>query len=54
MNEERIIQFYRQGHSIKWITRQAVYAEKRCEVQNDKKTLQHWVEMTIIKYWKSI
>lgn len=54
MDEDKIIKYYRQGHSIKWITKQAVYQEKYCEVKNDKKTLQRWVEQTIIKYWNSL
>lgn len=54
MNEDKIIEFYKKGYTIKWIIRKAISVNKYEEVKVSKKELQYWVESTILKYWESL
>lgn len=52
LNEKDVIKLYKQGYSIAYITKEAILYTKRKGLDLTRRDVKHWVEYTILQWWK--
>lgn len=53
MYEKNIMKMYKQGYSIAYITKEAILYTRRKGLNLTRKEVKHWVEYTILQWWKN-